>query len=154
MLNLKRSIVNEYWKKTDPRLAKILSAMENLEHWTVDDVESVSQGISSLGKKLDETSKRTLASLSEELIYLMAYITSGKFFRMIKWMDESHPGLSVHYIMEARQMQSEWGQSGSLPARLMLDRLQTINSLQLMGKVFAPSRTRLIADLLREERKI
>lgn len=146
-LNLKKSIVSDYWKKTDPRLARILSVMENVEHWVVDDAQSVSDAISELAKKMDKTSKETLAKLSEELIYLMAYISSGKSLRMVKWMDESHPGLSVHYIMEARQMQ-EWP-----PARLMLDRLQTIKSLSLMGRVFAPSRTKLIAALLKEEGK-
>lgn len=149
MLNLKKSIVGEYWKKTDPRLARILGVMENVEHWIVDDVESVSNALADVGKKMDGASKKTLASLSEELIFAMAYIASGKFFRMIKWMDETHPGLSVHYIMEARQMQGDW-----TPAKLMVDRIQTIHSLQLIGKVFAPSRTRLIAELLRDERKV
>ncbi len=148
MLNLKKSIVNEYWKKTDPRLHRILNVMENVEHWTMDDIQSVDAALTEFGKKMDKTSKRTLATLSEEIINLMGYISSGKFFRLIKWMDESHPGLSVHFIMEARQLQQDWS-----PARLMLDRIQTIHSLQLMGKVFAPSRTRLIAELLKEERK-
>lgn len=149
MLNLKKSIVGEYWKKTDPRLARILSVMENVEHWIVDDVESVAQALADVGKKMDKSSKRTLASLSEELIFAMAYIASGKFFRMVKWMDDSHPGLSVHYIMEARTMQNDWP-----PARLMVDRIQTIHSLQLMGRVFAPSRTRLIAELLRDDKRV
>ena len=149
MLNLKKSIVSEYWKKTDPRLARILSVMENIEHWIVDDVDSVAQALADVGKKMDKSSKKTLATLSEELMFAMAYIASGKFFRMVKWMDESHPGLSVHYIMEARQMQNDWP-----PAKLMVDRIQTINSLQLMGRVFAPSRTRLIAELLRDDKHV
>jgi hypothetical protein len=148
MLNLKKSIVGEYWKKTNSRLARILSVMENVEHWIVDDVESVAQALTDVGKKMDKSSKHTLASLSENVIYAMAYISSGKFFRMINWMDESHPGLSVHYIMDARQMQNDWA-----PARLMVDRIQTINSLQLIGQVFAPSRTRLIAELLRDDKR-
>lgn len=129
-------------------MARILSVMENVEHWIVDDVESVAQSLADVGKKMDKSSKKTLAALSEEVIFAMAYIASGKFFRMVKWMDESHPGLSVHYIMEARQLQADWA-----PARLMVDRIQTINSLQLMGRVFAPSRTRLIAELLREDKR-
>ena len=145
-LNLKKSIVTEYWKKADPRMARILSVMENVEHWTVDDTQSVADAISDLAKKMDKSSKETLAKLSEELLYVMGYISSSKALRMVKWMDESHPGLSVHYIMEARQMQ-EWP-----PARLLLDRLQTIKSLSLMGKVFAASRTKLIAALLKDER--
>lgn len=148
MLNLKKSVVQEYWKKSDPRLARALNVMENVEHWTLDDIEAVSLAITDLGKKMDKTSKRTLASLSEELIMIMGYISSGKFFRLIKWMDETHPGLSVHFIMEARQLQQEWS-----PARLMVDRIQTINSLQLIGKVFAPSRTRLIVELLKDEQR-
>lgn len=149
MLNLKKSIVEDYWKKTDPRLSRILNNMGTVEHWIVDDVETVAQALADLGKKMDKTSKKTLAGLSEELIFTMAYIASSKFFRMVKWMDETHPGLSVHYIMEARNMKDDWA-----PAQLMVDRIQTIHSLELMGKVFAPSRTRLIAELLKEERKM
>jgi hypothetical protein len=148
MLNLKKSVVGDYWQKTNSRLARILSVMENVEHWIVDDVQSVAEALTDVGKKMDKSRKTTLAALSEELIYAMAYISSGKFFRMIKWMDETHPGLSVHYIMDARQMQNDWA-----PARLMVDRIQTINSLQLIGKVFSPSRTRLIAELLRDEKR-
>lgn len=148
MLNLKKSVVTDFWQRTDPRLARILSVMENIEHWIVDDVECVAQALADVGKRMDKSSKKTLATLSEELIYAMAYISSGKFFRMVKWMDESHPGLSVHYIMGARQMQANFA-----PARLMVDRIQTIHSLKLMGQVFAPSRTRLIAELLRDEKR-
>lgn len=147
MLNLKPSVVEDFWKKTDPRLSRILKVMESVEHWVVDDVPSVSDALARTGKKMDGASKETLARLSEDVICVMAYISSGKFLRTINWMDESHPGLSVHYIMESRQL-------GDLaPGRLMVDRLQTIKGLQLMGKVFAPSRTRLIAQLLKDEQK-
>lgn len=146
MLNLKRSIVTDFWKKTDPRMSKILSIMENVEHWVADDSEAVNNAICEMGKKLNGTSKKTLASITEELVFMMAYMGSSKFFRLLKWMDETHPGLSVHYIMEAKNLQEEWA-----PAKLMVDRVQTVNSLQLMGKVFAPSRTRLIDRLLKDE---
>jgi|SRR5471032_2388819 len=145
MLNLKKSIVTDFWKRTDPRLARVLGVMENVEHWVVDDVEVVARKLAEAGKKMDQVSKETLAQVSEEVLFVMAYISCGKALRLLNWMDETHPGLSVHYIMEAKQT-SEWG-----PGRLMVDRLQTVKGLSLMGRIFAPARMRLIERLLKED---
>jgi hypothetical protein len=145
MLNLKKSIVSDFWKRTDARLARVLSVMENIEHWVVDDVEVVARKLADAGRKMDQVSKETLARVTDEVLFVMAYISCGKALRLLHWMDDTHPGLSVHYVMEAKKT-SDWA-----PSRLMVDRLQTVKGLSLMGRIFAPARMRLVERLLKEE---
>lgn len=146
MLSLKKSIVNEYWKKQDSRLSRIFTVMENVEHWTVDEVESVSRALEDLAIKINKASKAKIGDISEEMIQLMAYISSSKSSRILNWMDETHPGISVHYVMKSKELEN-WPE-----AEILIDRLQTIKSLSLMSKVFTPSRTRIISELLKEEK--
>lgn len=146
MLSLKKRMVQEYWQKTDKRMAKILSVMENVEHWVVDDISSCKDKISDFGQKLETAKRDVLSNNAEKLIHLMGYMSSSKSIRVMNWLDEMHPGLSVHFTMEAKRL------SPSLKtAALMMDRLSTIKSLSLIGKVFAPNRAKLINELLKED---
>ena len=145
-LNFNKTIVNNFWKTSDQKVAKAISVMENVEHWVVDDVDSVAKELIALGKKMAEVSKEALNENAEELIFVMAYISCGKALRLLNWIDASHPSLSFYYVMNARQTIEESDQ-----ARLLIDRLQTIKLLSMLGKIFSPSRTRLISELLKEK---
>ena len=144
-LNLSKSTVNFYWKTQDPRMMKILSMMESVEPWVVDDVESVARELISFGKKMSSAKAGHLSRHSDEITLIMTYIFSGKAMRLLNWLDDNYPGLSFYYVMEARQ-KDDWE-----PGRLLLDRLKTIKTLSLLGTIFAPMRTKLIAGLLDED---
>lgn len=145
-LNFNKTSINYFWKQSDQRVSKAISIMENVEHWVVDDVESVAKELIGLGKKMSEVSKESLNENAEELIFIMAYISCGKALRLLNWIDESYPSLSFYYVMNARQTVEDSDQ-----ARLLIDRLQTIKTLSMLGKIFSPSRTRLISELLKEK---
>lgn len=145
-LNLNQANVNFYWKGQDPKIAKIISVMEKVEHWVVDDIDAVSKELINIGKKMNTTDKSKLAKNSDQLIEVMAYITSGKALRLLNWLDDNHSGLSFQYVMEARQTDDDTG-------KLLIDRLKTIKTLSLLNKVFSPSRTRLITELLKDSEK-
>ena len=146
MLNLNKSIVDQYWQKTAPRIAKVLSVMEGFEFWLVDDVKSVNDALRDLARKLDKSSHEKLSGNAEKLLFIMAYMSSGRALRMMSWFDERFPkGLSVDLLQEARRLgEVEHG-------RLMIDRLQTIDNLKLINRVFAPNRTRLIHEIIKKE---
>ncbi len=144
-LNLNKSSVEFYWKTKDPRMQKILSMMESVEPWVVDDVESVARELVNFGKKIATVKTSHLSRSSEEITVIMTYIFSGKSLRLLNWLDDNYPGLSFHYVMEARQRE-DW-EAG----RLLLDRLKTIKTLSLLGMIFTPMRTRLISGLLEED---
>ncbi len=144
-LNLNKRAVNFHWKSQDPRMLKILSMMEAVEPWVVDDVEFVAKDLVEFGKKLGNAKSPQLSKNSEEITLIMAYIFSSKSLRLLNWIDENYPGLSFHYVMEARHKE-DWE-----PGRLLLDRLKTIKTLSLLGLIFSPMRTRLISGLLEED---
>lgn len=144
-LNLNKGAVDFYWKSQDPRMLKILSMMESVEPWVLDDVESVARELVEFGKKMGKVKNAQLSKASEDITTIMTYIFSGKSVRMLNWLDENYPGLSFHYVMEARH-RDDW-EAG----RLLLDRLKTIKTLSLLGMVFSPTRTRLIAGLLDDD---
>ncbi len=144
-LNLNKSAVDFYWKTQDPRMLKILTMMENVEPWIVDDVDSIAKELVNFGKKISKAKTGQLSQHSDELTIVMTYIFSGKAMRMLNWLDDNYPGLSFHYVMEARQKE-DW-EAG----KLLLDRLKTIKTLSLLGMIFTPMRTRLISGLLEED---
>ncbi|NCQ52314.1 hypothetical protein GW796_10615 [archaeon] len=144
-LNLNKSAVDFYWKTQDQRMLKILSMMEAVEPWVVDDVESVAKELVSFGKKISLAKTGQLSQNSDDVTLVMTYIFSGKALRMLNWLDDNYPGLSFHYVMEARQRE-DW-EAG----RLLLDRLKTIKTLSLLGMIFTPMRTRLISGLLDDD---
>ncbi len=144
-LNLNKSAVDFYWKTQDKRMFKILSMMENVEPWIVDDVESIAKELVNFGRKISQAKTGQLSQHSEELTTVMTYIFSGKALRLLNWLDDNYPGLSFHYVMEARQRE-DW-EAG----RLLLDRLKTIKNLSLLGMIFTPMRSRLISGLLEED---
>lgn len=146
MLNLKKSIVEDYWRKTSPRMAKAISVMQDVEFWLLDDKKEVNDALNDLAKSMDKADRDNIVQQANALLYVMAYMSSGKALRMMSWFDEKHPnGLTVDITTMAKSNPE------SIHARLLLDRLQTIKSLSLMNKVFAPSRTRLIIEMLKQE---
>lgn len=145
-LNFNSTIINNFWKSSDAKVAKAISIMEKVEHWVVDDVETVAKELIALGKKMGDVSKSSLNENAEDIIIIMAYISCGKALRLLNWIDEAYPSLSFYYVMNARQTIEDSDQ-----ARLLIDRLQTIKTLSLLGKVFSPARTRLITELLKEK---
>ena len=144
-LNLNKKSVDFYWKSLNPRMIKILSRMESVEPWVVDDVESVARELVDFGKKISKVNVSQLSQSSEEITTIMTYIFSSKSMRLLNWLDENFPSLSFHYVMEARH-RDDW-ESG----KLLLDRLKTIKTLSLLGFVFSSRRSRLISGLLDEE---
>lgn len=144
-LNLNKGAVNFYWKTQDPRMMKILSMMESVEPWVLDDIDSVAGELVNFGKKIATVKAPHLSRHSDDITLIMTYIFSGKAMRLLNWLDENFPGLSFYYVMEARQ-KDDW-EAG----RLLLDRLKTIKTLSLLGTIFAPMRTRLIAGLLEDD---
>ena len=144
-LNLRKSIVEQFWQGRDPRMARILLWMESMEEWGLDENEDFSEALLSLSPKLEQAGRGTMLEQSEALITVMAYMSAGRAMRMMEWFDEHFPkGLSIELIEQAQ------GQSEDAPAQLMLDRLRALESLSLLGKIFSPTRMRIISELLRE----
>lgn len=144
-LNFNNTIVSSFWKKSDQKVSKAISIMENVEHWVLDDVPEVAKELIAIGKKINLASKDALNENANEITLMMAYISCGKALRLLNWLNETYPNLSFYYVLNARQ-----NIENSKESRLLIDRLQTIKTLSLLNKVFSEERTNTIIDLLKE----
>lgn len=146
MPNLRQSIIEEFWQKKDPRMARILGWMESMEDWMLDDNEDVAENIFVLANTLERISRNDIVKNSEDLIKVMAYMSSPRALRLMEWFDERFPqGVSVDITQKALDMK------GDERAELLLDRLNTLQRLSLLSKMFSPHRTRMIVDLLQQQ---
>lgn len=144
MPNLRQSIIEDFWHRKDPRMARILGWMESMEDWMLDDNEEVASSIFALAGTLEKISGKDVINNSDEIIKAMAYMSSPRALRLMEWFDEHFPqGISVNLTRKAQEMDDE-------TASLLLDRLNTLHRLSLLSKIFSPHRTKLIVELLQE----
>lgn len=144
-LNLRKSIVTEFWRTKNPRMGMILQWMEDMEDWGMDDDQSFTEALLMLVPQMERAPREAMLDNTESLLQIMAYMSSSRALRLIEWFDEHFPqGLSLEMV-EAAQEQEDDPRS-----QLLLDRLRAIQSLSLLGQVFSPARTRLITNLLRD----
>lgn len=146
MPNLRQSMIESFWQKKDRRMARILGWMESMEDWMLDDNENVANSIYALANTLERVSKKEIVNNAEELIRAMAYMSSPRALRLVEWFDEHFPqGVSLELTQKALEMKDDER------AALFLDRFNTLHALSLLSKIFAPSRTRMIVDLLQQQ---
>lgn len=157
LLSLKQKNVDAYWKNKNPKLSLVLDQMNSLECWIQgEDFGLLSEDLMDMEQQCHQESRQVLADLSDEWVTSMAALTASQFFRLINWMDENKPGLSIHYIMEARAKVKQ-----SEAAQLFVDRIKALQCYQqgpnnpnhdvLLEAVFAPSRVPLILEILKSE---
>jgi hypothetical protein len=143
MLNLRTSVLNQYWAAQDPRMAKILSWMKTLEDWMLDENEEVADALYRLCERLDPRNPNLIENHSEDLLTLMAYLSAPRAIRLLAWMDEHSP-----YGMAGQLTELATLPHNQASGELFLDRLQTLRSLALLGRVFSPSRAKSVARIL------
>lgn len=144
-LNLKKSVVSEYWKKNSSRMARAISIMETVENWIQDEDEDVSQKINELSRALVKSSDLGITLNIDRLLFVMAYMSSGKAIRIMNWFDENFKkDLSLDFVYHAKDGIEDPVKS------LLIDRLQTVKSLNLISSIFSQARTKKIDRILRD----
>lgn len=143
-LNLRQSVLEEHWRKKDARLSRILGWMESMEDWMLDDDQEIMDLILSFSSVLERTTAEKIVENADRLIEIMAYMSAPRAMRMLSWMEERFPeGVSRELLNNAIDMQ------GDPTADLLVDRLDTLERLSLLSRLFEPSRTREIIDILK-----
>ena len=146
MPNLRQSMIEDFWQKKDPRMARILGWMESMEDWMLDDNEDAAASIFALANTLERVSRKDVLDNSAELIQALSYMSSPRALRLMEGFDEHFPkGVSVELTQRALNMKDDER------AALLLDRFNTLHRLSLLTKMFAPHRTKLIVDLLQQQ---
>lgn len=144
-LNLKKSVVSEYWKKNSSRMARAISIMETVENWIQDEDEDVSKKINELSRALVKSSDIGITLNIDRLLFVMAYMSSGKAIRIMNWFDENFKkDLSLDFVYHAKEGLDDPVKS------LLIDRLQTVKSLNLISSIFSQARTKKIDRILKD----
>lgn len=143
-LNLKNSIVNEYYKTKSQRIYSILSTMEPIESWVLDTDKTISDAIVELTDALNSVSGNTLSENKEELIKVLAYMSSGKVLFFTEWLDKNFDSdISTEFLHEAINLYED-----SAEFSIYVERIDTINKMNILGAIFSEKRLNKIVILL------
>lgn len=148
MPDLSEAAVQEFWEVRSPVLHRIFYAMENVENWTLDSNPLVMEALVNLGDKLDIAEsmgvlpRESLASMGEEVLGVLAYIRTGRAMRLLGWMDAVIPGYAATLTDIAKQL----GDRDF--AKLLFDRLQAVERLQLLKDIFDPNSIAVVVNVL------
>lgn len=146
-LNLRKSLVERFWNQQDPRLARILRWMDSTEDWMLDERADVMQALASLGQRISKSDPQAIAENFDPLLDVLAYMSSSRALRVIEWLDRAHEGaLSVRLVQKAMQRPDP-------RAQILIDRLQALRSLSLLGQIFSPRRIGRAIELLEKAEK-
>lgn len=144
-LNLRQSVLEDHWRKKDPRLSRILGWMESMEDWMLDDDQEIMDAILTFSAVLERSSSARVTENADRLIEIMAYMSAPRAMRLMSWLEERFPdGVSRELLNNAIDMQ------GDPTADLLVDRLDTLERLSLLSRMFSPARTREIVGILKD----
>lgn len=144
-LDLRESVVNEFWRKQDQSMPGALAWMDRIETWTLDNDPGFEQAIAWLTPLLEQTPSEVVKENSANFLHVMAYLSSSRALRLLAWLGQHHNDfLTLELVEEARANQND------PPCHLMLDRLRTLQSMALLAQVFSPQRLHMLTQMLRE----
>jgi intracellular multiplication protein IcmW len=139
--------VHEFWKGyQDPMIYRVISFMEAVENWTVDNDPDVKEALRDLGESLEGVAKFEL--VNEELyIKSSCHLKTGKILRLLQAIDTIHPGSASRVLMYAE----ENNQGHDSPAGLFLRRNIVFERLRLLTRVFSPERFAIVSKAMESE---
>jgi len=150
MPDLHLDAVHAFWDSYDRRtLYRLIVALERVEHWTLDNTESVETALLQLGTVMDQIPD---LSLDQEAAFVrvLATVRASRALRLLQALDAAKPGAASQLLMYA---EGNTGAEASTPdpfAELFLRRNLVFERLQLLSRVFAPQRVSLVLKVLEQ----
>ena len=148
ILNLDSKFVENYWKNKDKNFYQLLSDASKLESWTLSYENNLKfkSKLTEFTKIAKDFPTKEWSSNSKEVTEIMALLPLLQFISFLHYLDLNFPGLSFHFIIEAKQSKI-W-----LAGQLLIKRLQLVKEWKCLNMVFTPMRTRLISALLNDDK--
>lgn len=144
-LNLDPDFIEQYWKNEGIECYKLLNETSKLETWTLTDNPIFKAKLKEFTDIYRSCPTREWSDNSDEITDLMTYMTISQFAFFFHYIDSTYPGLSFHFVMEARH-NSDWR-----AGELLLKRIKLLKEYGFLNKIFAPMRTRLISGLIESD---
>jgi len=145
MPDLSHSAVHAFWRDYDKRvLYRIITSMEAVEDWVLDNNPEVEAAMENLAEQLDKADHFELKR-EPELIRIIANLSSSRALRILQALDAAKPGTASKLLLFAEDYSKK---SEGKEAKLFLNRNLVFERLQLLGRVFAPERMSLVLSAL------
>lgn len=147
MPDISNEACHKFWYEYhDPMIYRVISFMESVEDWTLDDDANLENSIKKLGDTLEDIGNIDLQN-EDSFIKLAAYIKAGRGLRLLQCLDVAYPGAASKLLMHAEESTKS---TDDVPG-LFLRRNIVFERLRLLGRVFAPERLSLLLKALEEE---
>lgn len=150
MPDLSHKASAQYWfDYPDPMIYRVITFMESVENWTLDNDPDLEAAMERLGRELDDIEKIDMGMLNQEeaFIRIVGNIKSGRGLRLLQAIDTVHPGSASRVLIYAEETSS-----GSYDAAgFFLKRNITFERLRLLARVFSEYRLKLVARALEGE---
>jgi len=149
IFNLRRSLVNEYWKQKDISICHALKKLEEAEYWVADDDKDVEQALQEFITLFEKRDREFIKTKVPEILDVMAYLSISKVLRWLNRIDEKFDDtFSLHFIevavQEVRKNKEDYRK------KIMLDRLRIIRTLDRLNKIYNPDRLNRINQMLQD----
>jgi intracellular multiplication protein IcmW len=149
MPDLSRLGVHTFWHDYDRRvLYRIVASIEAVEVWAVDNDEHIDQALIYLGESLEGISHSDIEFHDEaKVVKLLASIHAGRALRLMQFLDMKKPGTASKLLVYAEESTKDKSDKDVF-ADMFLKRNLSFERLQLLSRVFAPERIKLLLNAL------
>ena len=145
MPDLQTEAIHAFWDSYDRRtLYRVIVALENVEHWRVDNEPDIEPGILALGEAIDSAGYFDLDERT--MVSILANTGASRALRILQSLDVAKPGTASQLLMYAEEAGGEDGPDRH--AQLFLRRNLVFERLQLLSRVFSPQRISLVLRAL------
>lgn len=147
MPDLSRAASHEFWHGfRDTSVYKVVSFMECVEDWTLDDDPKLEAALINLGDTLEDIGGIDLKE-QDNFIKIATYIKASRMLRLMQSLDSAYPGAASKLLMHAEETTTS---NDDVPG-LFLKRNIVFERLRLLGRVFAPERLSLVLKALEDD---
>lgn len=149
MPDLSRLGVHAFWHDYDRRvLYRIVASIEAVESWAIDNNMHIDQALVHLGEALEGLSASDIEFHDEaKVVKLLASIHAGRALRLMQFLDIKKPGTASKLLVYAEEVTKDKAQKDPY-ADMFLKRNLSFERLQLLSRVFAPERIKLLLNAL------
>lgn len=134
---------HEFWQGyPDPSIYRIVSFMEGVESWTLDENPALEQAMAELGTTLDNIGNIDLQE-EDKFIQISSHIKMGRALRLLQCIDAAHPGAASKILMYAENSQIDDKTAG-----LFLQRNVVFERLRLLNRIFDKDRLAAVLKTL------
>ncbi len=140
MPDLDKDVVAQYWQeKHDYALYRIIATMEAVEDWVLDGDAEVEEKLLQLCEAAEGLDKFQLGE-EDSFIKTLTSIKASRALRFLQHVDQMMPGSASKLLVFAEVASS----SKEDTPGFFLNRNLVFERLQLLGRIFAPERFRLV----------